>query len=288
MKRILLTALLGICISVSGQEHTIIIKGNQVSGDFSISPSEYKVENLDKSKVNIYYNTSFVSNPNNATKKKQGVSVLQIGEKYSKFVDNNQLKIDSLDSEFSKLPKVGAKELNLLLANKVQWRTQVFKNKTTQKNTILENTFDNYQYTEAQPKIDWKINSETKEILGYKCREATAKYRGRDYTAWYSEDLPFSDGPHQFAGLPGLILEIYDNQEHYHFTAIAIDTKEKSIYQRAREKEIKTTREKFRKASKSYHQNPGFNMNLGEVYDANGNPMKIKSKEIPYNPIELE
>lgn len=171
MKRILLTALLGICISVSGQ--TI-----SVSGDFSISPSEYKVENMDKSKVNVYYNTSFVPNPNNTTKKRQGVSVLQIGEKYSKFVDNNQLKVDSLDSEFSKLPKVGAKELNLLLAHKVRWKTQVFKNKTTQQNTILDNAFDNYQYTETQPKIDWKISTNTKEILGYKCREATAKYRG--------------------------------------------------------------------------------------------------------------
>lgn len=100
--------------------------------------------------------------------------------------------------------------------------------------------------------------------------------------------MPFSDGPHQFAGLPGLIMEIYDEQHHYHFSAVAIDTKEKPIYQRAQEKEIKTTREKFRKASKSYHQNPGFSMNGVESYDINGNPMKIKPKEIPYNPIELE
>lgn len=265
-----------------------IFNAQKVSGNFSYPPTPFKADTLDKSQVNVYYDIEFVEDIKNLTKKKTAIGILQIGKNYSKFVDNNKIKRDSLDREFSKLDRVGAKEFNLLMANKPNWNLEILKNKERKNNIIFDKAYSLYQYEETQPIIDWKIGDRTKEILGYQCREATTKYRGRTYTAYFAEDLPFSDGPHQFVGLPGLILEIYDNKEHFHFKAVGIDKNPHPIYLREINKDKnKITREKFRLVQKSFHQNPEFHIK-GEAYNADGSRIEIKSKEIPYNPIELE
>ncbi|MDC9722146.1 MAG: GLPGLI family protein [Urechidicola sp.] len=67
------------------------------------------------------------------------------------------------------------------------------------------------------PKIDWKIQSETKKIGNYTCAKATAKFRGRDYTAWFTTEIPVPFGPWKLQGLPGLILEAYDTHKEIYF-----------------------------------------------------------------------
>lgn len=64
--------------------------------------------------------------------------------------------------------------------------------------------------SEILPSINWIITNEKKNIQNYSCTMAKAKFRGRSYEAWFSNDLPISDGPWKFKGLPGLILEIGD------------------------------------------------------------------------------
>lgn len=45
---------------------------------------------------------------------------------------------------------------------------------------------NSYRYTEPIPEIDWQLSEETQEVMGYECHKATARWRGRDWTAWYS------------------------------------------------------------------------------------------------------
>ena len=45
---------------------------------------------------------------------------------------------------------------------------------------------------------------------------------GRSYEVWFAPDIPISDGPWKFYGLPGLILEAYDIQHHYEFTFLGM------------------------------------------------------------------
>lgn len=55
--------------------------------------------------------------------------------------------------------------------------------------------------------IPWKLENESREILGYKAQKATAEFRKNVWTVWYTKDLPYFDGPWKLNSLPGLILE---------------------------------------------------------------------------------
>jgi len=65
---------------------------------------------------------------------------------------------------------------------------------------------------------DWEIHSEQDSIAGYWSQKATIDYNGRSYVAWFTNAIPISDGPYIFHGLPGLIVRLYDSQNHYTFT----------------------------------------------------------------------
>lgn len=60
--------------------------------------------------------------------------------------------------------------------------------------------------------MNWTLTSNNKEILGYMCQGATVSYGGRNYTAYFTTEIPNSDGPWRFNGLPGLILEVADSE----------------------------------------------------------------------------
>lgn len=84
--------------------------------------------------------------------------------------------------------------------------------------------FDDYindkQYfiTDTIPVMNWDlVPDDTKEIEGYTCNKAKLKYRGSEFTAYYTQDIPTTFGPWKFDGLPGLILEIIldDNNTFY-------------------------------------------------------------------------
>ncbi len=83
---------------------------------------------------------------------------------------------------------------------------------------------NNYLIKDALEKINWKIEQETKEILGYVCQKATGICKGRLYTAWFTTDIPASLGPWKLHGLPGLILEAYDARQWIKFTCTKVVT----------------------------------------------------------------
>ncbi len=88
-------------------------------------------------------------------------------------------------------------------------------------------SYDEQYYDEPIKIIDsvsalkWKILNEKATILGYSCRKAVTKYYNLDVYAWFTEDLPISDGPSIYSGLPGLILKI----EHNYLEIVAFDVK---------------------------------------------------------------
>ncbi|WP_343663222.1 GLPGLI family protein [Chryseobacterium mucoviscidosis] len=263
---------------------SILIK-SQFSGSFTLPAEKYSAENCDKSIQNVYYQLSFVSDPR-TNNKKEVICVLQLGEKFSKFGELNAIKLDSLTEKFSHQQNIGAKEMNLMSPVNTRWKPILLRDISKNIVTIQDKAKESFQYSENQPTINWKLEKETKQILGYTCNKATTEFRGRKFTAWYTKDIPINNGPYIYNGLPGLIMELEDKKEHYHFTAIALDKKPINIYLRNEDKIFKISREKYREVQKAYHDNPNFY--LGDSYDSGGNVIKEKAKAKPYNPIELE
>ena len=145
-----------------------------------------------------------------------------------------------------------------------------------------------YHYTEPIPQLQWMMARGDSTILGYLCHKATTRFRGRDYIAWYTEEIPFPYGPFKFGGLPGLITCIYDTQREHIYTLVGFEKapSEDYIYERARRMWFETKREVVAKLQRNYHDQPDLFTSDIVVRDPKSKPVKHHSK--PYNPIELE
>ncbi|MBO6183274.1 MAG: GLPGLI family protein [Chryseobacterium sp.] len=255
-------------------------------GNFSMKSSPYNAKIFEKSNLNIYYQFKFLKDAKISQNPREGVCILQIGENYSKFSDTKTLEKDSLSEKFSHLESVGAKEMNQLFTYNPLWSMESLKSIVDKKVTYQKRYKTKYEYEELQPELKWQLHNDSKKILDYSCKKATVKYRGREFTAWYTTEVPINNGPYVFEGLPGLILEIEDSQNKYHFTAVGIDKKPMDIYLRNGKEILKISREKFREVEKTYHDNPGaFH---GKALNEDGSPMVVKSKPLLYDPFELE
>ncbi|QBO59565.1 GLPGLI family protein [Chryseobacterium salivictor] len=77
--------------------------------------------------------------------------------------------------------------------------------------------------------LNWKILNETDSILNYNVNKAEVLFGGRRWIAWFTSDIPFSDGPYKFHGLPGLILQIEDVTKSHCFRIVGIKNIDKII-----------------------------------------------------------
>tara|TARA_B110000285_G_C15048863_1_gene575893 strand:+ start:634 stop:1407 length:774 start_codon:yes stop_codon:yes gene_type:complete len=75
--------------------------------------------------------------------------------------------------------------------------------------------FDEYNVKERIPYINWQLTNETKYIDSLEVKCAKTNFRGRNYIAWYSSKYPIKSGPWKFNGLPGLIINVYDESRRY-------------------------------------------------------------------------
>jgi GLPGLI family protein len=133
---------------------------------------------------------------------------------------------------------------------------------------------------DAIPDFKWELSGETKNIGNYTCYKATfsreedqrqlsmdngeAKESTKKVTvvttAWYTPEIPISNGPNEFGGLPGLILELNEGKLTIACTEVVLNpsdkkkieepTKGKKItqakYEKIMEKKSKEMMERFR------------------------------------------
>lgn len=77
-----------------------------------------------------------------------------------------------------------------------------------------------YYVFETTDEIKWNIQKETKTLANYKLQRATTNFGGRKWNAWFTSDIPISEGPYKFRGLPGLILFIEDVKQNFIYSFI--------------------------------------------------------------------
>lgn len=81
-------------------------------------------------------------------------------------------------------------------------------------------------------KRDWTFTEDSKLIIGFKCKKAFCIKSGTDSLfAWYTDEIPLPFGLSRYRGLPGLVLEIYEQTYNgvIHTTAIKIKKEDFTI-----------------------------------------------------------
>ena len=157
--------------------------------------------------------------------------ILQIGKEVSKCYSYYTFQCDSL----RRTPD-GAKVWSELFRRAIEkdgiygdfphvrMSTYVYKNYPTGQMTITDRiSLQDYCYVDSLHTQTRTMGDSTREVLGYTCQQATADFRGRRWTAWFATDIPVSDGPWKLGGLPGLILEAYDEGKQHVFTAVGLE-----------------------------------------------------------------
>lgn len=116
---------------------------------------------------------------------------------------------------------------------------------------------DHLRYEEDLGRFSWEILPDVKKIKGYTAQKAKTSFKGRDYIAWFTSEIPISDGPYKFNGLPGLILEISDTQQHYNFVLTNFEKFKNPVLVGLYSSDfIKTDKEKLLELKKEYALNP--------------------------------
>ncbi|MDR2084661.1 MAG: GLPGLI family protein [Bacteroidales bacterium] len=244
--------------------------------------NEYNV--LDTSIIRVAYSLDIINNIEKPLDITNDIIYLEIGDKLSKSYSYTLFSYDSIATvQYYK----GAKAFPL--CQKTILPMEVFKNYLQGQNTIIyRSPFDGpiYLYLDDYCKFNWNISSDLKEILGYQCQKATSNFRGRIWEAWFTNEIPISDGPWNFCGLPGLILAISDSEQHYSFTCIGIENTKVQIVMWDWIYE-KTIREKLNKYLINFHNNP-YSYMQSTLRVSGKSEAELKKYSFPYNPIELE
>lgn len=148
----------------------------------------------------IYYNTEIpnVKSGKLIIKKNLSQSIFLFGENETKNKIHNDSEAIIIQEKSSERYNFFDFKLNKLLSKEIVNKKEYLTN-------------------EIVPTIKWTLDSIEKKIGDLQVKKASAVFRGRNYIAWYSEDYPINLGPWKFQGLPGLIIEIYDESNRYHW-----------------------------------------------------------------------
>lgn len=102
-----------------------------------------------------------------------------------------------------------------------------------------------FMFTDELLPQNWEIQDGITTILGYASQKAICHYRGRDWIAWFTPEVPISEGLWKFYGLPGLITKIHDTKKHYSFELTGFQKIEENIDTHIPRTVQKTTRKEF-------------------------------------------
>lgn len=78
-------------------------------------------------------------------------------------------------------------------------------------------------YADTLHPMGWKLLPDHRVVEGLECHRAETWFRGRKYVAWYAPSIPLPHGPWKLGGLPGLVVEAYDEERNLTFRMSALE-----------------------------------------------------------------
>ncbi|NBL63774.1 GLPGLI family protein [Flavobacterium sp. NST-5] len=173
-------------------------------------------------------------------------------------------KTSSIYKEEEKLDAPGQQNSGFRMMNSMMGTGGTFYKNVKEKKITVDKEFLGKEFLiqDSLPSYQWKMEGETKQIGGYTCYKATAlkpasksdfrNFRAKkeeekatsekstnimDYveipkeieiTAWYAPEIAVNQGPENYWGLPGLILEISDGKTVILCSKIVLNPKQKT------------------------------------------------------------
>lgn len=212
---------------------------------------------FDNSVIEVMYNHDMFD-PESKREKDQ-TFILQAGKKTLKYSSYGKYQNDSLSYRH--------KDENDWTWGRYQEAAKNFERSTS--NYVILNresnelmhmiyfAFEYYYYNEPIPKLRWTMVADSDTLIaGHHCAKATTNFRGRDWTAWYTEEIPIDAGPYKFSGLPGLILEVEDSNCEHQISAMAIRRGGTPIVIKDLDLGIKLDRKKFNDEYRKFMKDP--------------------------------
>ena len=185
--------------------------------------------------------------------------------------------------DFRDLPKPGAFTMEF-------YKNYPEKGKTLMLETVGETKC---QIEEKIETPEWTILPDsTADIMGYTCQLATTHFKGRQWYAWYTEDIPLDEGPWKLRGLPGLILKAYDSSRQFIFDGQGMEQPDGESITFIKMKREKVSQKDFRRMKESYDPNDVLKQMAGtgaKVVIVNSDGSKLDKIDRPkFNLIELQ
>lgn len=175
------------------------------------------VQNVFAQANRFVYQVTMKSDAANKNDIKTENAYLDISQEKSLFYSENRVKRDSLMQKTFQSGGAISFNRDQMEGLRTNINYSVEKDKKDQKTYFKDRLGrDMYSYEEDRP-LNWKILQETTKIGEYKVQKAETDFAGRKWTAWFTTDLPYQDGPYKFSGLPGLIVKVEDSQGDYSF-----------------------------------------------------------------------
>lgn len=212
---------------------------------------------FDNSAIEVMYNHDMFD-PESKREEDQ-TFILQAGKKASKYTSYGKYQHDSLsykhknenDWTWGKYIDI-SKNFDRPATNYV-----ILNRESNELIHLISFAFEYYYYNEPIPKLRWTMVADSDTLIaGHHCAKATTNFRGRDWTAWYTEEIPIDAGPYKFSGLPGLILEVEDSNCEHQISAIAIRRGGTPIVKCAQSMEVKLDRKKFNEEYRKFMKDP--------------------------------
>ncbi len=180
---------------------------------------DFPTKKLDSASFVVSYNLDWKQDTNDLSRVRHERMTLLIGKEVSLFTSYNfyQLRmIGRIAEQEGRLEEfINSEEISNL---RTRFSYSIYKNYPKGKITYADKIIPAFlKYEEDFNLFNWQLSDQIDTINGYFAHCAFTNYGGRRWVAWYTLDIPLSDGPYKFHGLPGLILMLYDEQKHYSF-----------------------------------------------------------------------
>jgi GLPGLI family protein len=124
---------------------------------------------------------------------------------------DNSLKLEEEPSSQLKVIRMGDEGKSAVLYKDLVNKIYLKSTSLMGKAFMIKDTLPNY---------NWDLLNETKTVGNYVCRKAITVYNNKKIEAWYAPSIPLKDGPEDYYGLPGLIVELTDGNTTYNALSV--------------------------------------------------------------------